>query len=262
MVQVYSDGSTYITQRLGVSSSSASVNVPLLSPLLLSFFVTDQSGSLLSYKPAGSNVTVYTLGATGVILRYDTVNLTSKIGAVWTLGFVSKYNATVVLPKFATLISISGTSYTLSVSNQSTIVTIPPGTWKVKYGVPISTMTSMTATGGGGWLGGVFAPGGVGTAEEIGVAALVVGAGVAGLLLWRRRRGISVQTGELRPDDIQVLNFIKEKGGRVLEPEIRIRFVLPKTSAWRQIKRLERMGYVKVTKVGSQNQIELVKKEG
>jgi uncharacterized membrane protein len=55
------------------------------------------------------------------------------------------------------------------------------------------------------------------------------------------------------------LNFIQEKGGKVLEPEIRTKFALPKTSAWRQIKRLERFGYVKVTKIGSQNQIELVK---
>ncbi|MDA4126248.1 MAG: winged helix DNA-binding protein, partial [Thaumarchaeota archaeon] len=66
-------------------------------------------------------------------------------------------------------------------------------------------------------------------------------------------------SGELRPDDVQVLNFIQEKGGKVLEPEIRTRFALPKTSAWRQIKRLERLGYVKVTKIGSQNQIEILR---
>ncbi|MBI3840744.1 MAG: hypothetical protein HY297_02115 [Thaumarchaeota archaeon] len=58
---------------------------------------------------------------------------------------------------------------------------------------------------------------------------------------------------------MQVLNFIQEKGGKVLEPEIRMRFALPKTSAWRQIKRLERLGYLKVTKIGSQNQIEFLK---
>ncbi|HKT22563.1 MAG TPA: hypothetical protein VJR06_08150, partial [Nitrososphaerales archaeon] len=76
--------------------------------------------------------------------------------------------------------------------------------------------------------------------------------------LLRRRRAIP-NKGDLRPDDVQVLGYIREKGGKVLEPEIRTRFALPKTSAWRQIKRLERMGYVRVTKVGSQNQIELLK---
>ena len=74
-----------------------------------------------------------------------------------------------------------------------------------------------------------------------------------------RRRSNSIreaQNTEFRPDDIQVLNYITEKGGKVFEQEIRLRFTLPKTSAWRQIKRLERLGYVKVYKVGSQNQIE------
>lgn len=91
------------------------------------------------------------------------------------------------------------------------------------------------------------------------VAAIVVAAG--GFLFVRRSRGAATgpETSELRPDDVKVIEFISEKGGKVLEPEIRMRFALPKTSAWRQIKRLERLGYVKVTKIGSQNQVELVK---
>jgi uncharacterized membrane protein len=90
------------------------------------------------------------------------------------------------------------------------------------------------------------------------VTALVAG----GALLHLRRRNapLEPQNLELRPDDVKVIEFISEKGGKVLEPEIRMRFALPKTSAWRQIKRLERLGYVKVTKIGSQNQIELLKK--
>ena len=80
------------------------------------------------------------------------------------------------------------------------------------------------------------------------------------LYLRRRRAPLEPQGVELRPDDVKVIEFISEKGGKVLEPEIRMRFALPKTSAWRQIKRLERLGYVRVTKIGSQNQIELLKK--
>ena len=85
---------------------------------------------------------------------------------------------------------------------------------------------------------------------------------LAALLYLRGRKNgpLDSQNLELRPDDVKVIEFISEKGGKVLEPEIRMRFALPKTSAWRQIKRLERLGYVKVTKIGSQNQIELLKK--
>ena len=93
-------------------------------------------------------------------------------------------------------------------------------------------------------------------------AVAVAFVAAAALLYLRSRRNArrDSQNPELRPDDVKVIEFISEKGGKVLEPEIRMRFALPKTSAWRQIKRLERLGYVKVTKIGSQNQIELLKK--
>jgi len=52
---------------------------------------------------------------------------------------------------------------------------------------------------------------------------------------------------------------VKEKGGRAIEAEIREHFSLPRTSAWRQAKRLERLGFVKISKLGTQNQVELVR---
>jgi uncharacterized membrane protein len=96
------------------------------------------------------------------------------------------------------------------------------------------------------------------------VSAVLLVAAAAIVAFWflRRRSAPDLPTTELRPDDIQVLNYITEKGGKVFEPEIRTRFVLPKTSAWRQIKRLERLGYIKITKVCSQNQVEIIKNRG
>ncbi len=54
-----------------------------------------------------------------------------------------------------------------------------------------------------------------------------------------------------------MLRFIKEKGGKAIEAEIREHFRIPRTSAWRQAKRLEKLGYVRINKMGSQNQVEL-----
>ena len=64
---------------------------------------------------------------------------------------------------------------------------------------------------------------------------------------------------QLRHDDLDVLKFIEESGGKALELNIRKKFIIPKTSSWRLVKRLERLGYVKVTKVGVQNEIELIR---
>jgi uncharacterized membrane protein len=265
VVQVYSDGSAFVTQKLTVDQSATSADVSLLTTVLSNVIAVDQNGSPLSFKLSGSNLTIFTLGSTGVTLRYDTLNLTSKKGTVWTLDFSTRYNATVVLPRLSTLSYISGTPFTLQVQNGSPVVTVSPGTWELSYGVPIAAATSnSTSTSSGsvstgpGGPGGVFG-GGLGVLPWIGALSLVVVGGFLAFRWWRRRLDLGAAGAELRQDDVQVLNFIQEKGGKVLEPEVRTRFALPKTSAWRQIKRLERLGYVKVTRIGSQNQIELLK---
>jgi uncharacterized membrane protein len=89
------------------------------------------------------------------------------------------------------------------------------------------------------------------------VAVLAVAVATAGGLLARRWRGRNATS--LRPDDVEVLRFIKDRGGKVSEVEIRQRFSIPRTSSWRQVRRLEQMQYVKVTKQGQQNLVELLR---
>lgn len=66
---------------------------------------------------------------------------------------------------------------------------------------------------------------------------------------------------ELRQEDKEIIAFISEKGGRVFESEIRKKFLLPRTTMWRAIKRLEREGVVEIDKVDQQNLIKLQKVE-
>ncbi len=93
------------------------------------------------------------------------------------------------------------------------------------------------------------------------VAVAVILAAAAGVTLRRRRRSALAGPGALRPDDIEMLRFIRDKGGKVVEAEIRERFDVPRTTAWRQAKRLEQLGYLRVKKLGSQNQLELIRND-
>jgi uncharacterized membrane protein len=255
-LRVYSDGYVDVTQVLSVDSKSTTVQIPLLASIVSGLVATDQDGSPLSYSfgQGGTNITVYTLGATGVTVSYATASLTMKNGTVWTLSFTSGDNATVTLPQASTLSFVSGTPYWINETNSAPELGISPGTWEIYYGVALGGGTQTTPSAG--FLGGL---GALQLAEAAALVAAIVLGGTA--VIWRRR-GIGAKAGDLRADDLKVLNFIQEKGGRVLEPEIRMKFALPKTSAWRQIKRLERLGYIRVTKIGSQNQIELTKDRG
>jgi uncharacterized membrane protein len=66
---------------------------------------------------------------------------------------------------------------------------------------------------------------------------------------------------DLRQDDKDIVAFISEKGGQVFESELRKKFLMPRTTMWRAVKRLEREDIVETQKVDQQNLIKLRKME-
>jgi uncharacterized membrane protein len=64
----------------------------------------------------------------------------------------------------------------------------------------------------------------------------------------------------LRKEEIAVIEFIAENGGKAFEAEIRKRFPdMPRTSLWRLVRRLERLEIVEVKRIGLENQVQLKK---
>jgi uncharacterized membrane protein len=61
----------------------------------------------------------------------------------------------------------------------------------------------------------------------------------------------------LRYNDREILEFIAEKGGESLETEIREKFNLPRTTAWRMTKRLQKEQIIDVQKIGEQNLLKI-----
>ena len=61
----------------------------------------------------------------------------------------------------------------------------------------------------------------------------------------------------LRMDDREVLRFIADSGGEAFANEIRERFDLPRTSAWRMFRRLIGIGIVEERKIGGQSLIRI-----
>ena len=64
---------------------------------------------------------------------------------------------------------------------------------------------------------------------------------------------------ELRQEDKDIVTFISENGGQAYESELRKKFLLPRTTTWRAVKRLEREGIIEIEKVDQQNLIKLRK---
>jgi uncharacterized membrane protein len=76
-------------------------------------------------------------------------------------------------------------------------------------------------------------------------------------VLSRMLTRILAEKPHLRPEDQAVLLYLAEKDGTAFESELRNKFLLPKTTIWRLVKRLQREGLIEITKAGGQNLIKL-----
>ena len=65
---------------------------------------------------------------------------------------------------------------------------------------------------------------------------------------------------DLRTDDKAVLRYLEETGG-VFITEVRDRFDIPKSSAWRMVRRLEREGFIESSKIGRETYLRLKEQE-
>jgi len=249
-ILVYRDGVVQVAQVFDVNETVVSMSALLLSSSVSNLLVLDQSNMPLSYELKSNNITVVTLGASKITLDYLTSMLTKKEGDLWTLKVNTPYGARITLPEQSTIIYLSDLPTSILSQDNRTVLKVEKGFWEISYLLPVV----LPPTGS--------KPPPSQTVSHfpsqylIGVVAC---SGVLGLVLLLRRVFRS-SARELREEEVQVLRFIAEKGGRVLESDLRKRFLLPKTSLWRLVRRLERLGYVRVSKVGIQNEIELVKR--
>ena len=68
---------------------------------------------------------------------------------------------------------------------------------------------------------------------------------------------ICVPTPVTKKRKIPNINFISANGGQVFESELRKKFLQPRTTMWRAVKRLERHGIIEIVKKDFQNVIKL-----
>jgi uncharacterized membrane protein len=64
---------------------------------------------------------------------------------------------------------------------------------------------------------------------------------------------------DMREDDKEIIKFISANGGEALESDLRKKFLQPRTTMWRAVKRLEREGVIEISKKDLQNLIKLKK---
>jgi uncharacterized membrane protein len=247
-ISIYRDGVAHVSYAISVNSTAPSISLALLGTAA-NILATDEKGQIVRYDVTSKEISIYTMGATKVLLEYDTFAITSKEGPVWTVKLNLVFQGKVILPNDASIVYLNEKPLLIEAQDGRPALTLGKGAWEISYVIPMRTTASTTQS--------------LSTLPQLAwplLPAIVIATAVSVAVLLnlgvlRRRRPLPDQISQA---DGEVLELIRSRGGRMFESELRQLLGIPKTSAWRRVKKLEKLGLVRTRKVGTQNEVELV----
>jgi uncharacterized membrane protein len=257
---LYRDGLAHCKQQVLLEPWTAEITLPLLSESPQNLLLLDENRTAVDYNLSGHNLTAYVLGAGSLLVEYDTMSLTTKEAEVWTLITNYSYNLTINMPLNSTVIYLSESPLAIETEDSTITMTLSPGRWEISYILPLLAPDEFPDQ-----TDDSNPPSGFPFVYFAAAVIIAIALAIVAFLLYRKRKGPSVgkilkDNPQLGKEDQDVIQFLKEKGGKAFEAELREKFPdTPRTSLWRLVRRLERLEIVEVKKVGLENQVEIKK---
>ena len=275
---LFPDGSTHVTYSLDSDPLLPDTEVSLYGDSLENLVAEDENGFLLSTQSEKNILQVETLGSSNILINYDTYSLISKDGKIWSFEIDSPVEFNVVMPENSVIVGMSTFPIDMNVDSDRTKILLPSGPAEITYFLAVAESsqvlppeeTPVTADNDNSMM---YVAGGAAVA----IAAIAT---IAIKMKNKPKQIVSVpqttvvaernepfniekvlEMPDLREDDKDIIKFIHENGGSALESDLRKKFLLPRTTMWRAVKRLERHELIEITKKDQQNLIKLTNVE-
>ena len=287
---LYSDGSAHISSQFDVDPLEPDFQVNLFGSSVDNFIVVDENGIGLSTSQiTDDKITINTFDSSSITIDYDIHDLISKEGRVWTFSFDSPADYSLLMPPNSIIVRITGEPTKYELENDQTKLELGTGLSEIDYifGTtnpvdpptnPVDPPTNPVDPP----TNPVDPPTNLSTLAIIGAP---IAAAVAGTIIVIKRKQaksssllqsevisesktntdlLNTETifnlrPEMREDDKEIVKFIFANGGQVLESDLRKKFLQPRTTMWRAVKRLERQGVIEISKKDLQNLVTLKK---
>lgn len=247
---IYTDGYVKVHYQLIPDEYTSQISLPLLGKNYEGVEVVDENGNPLNFEVYNESLIIYVENAQVVDVSYYTPDLTYKEGLVWTINVSMEYPFDVILPENAVVVDLSE----LPLKIASNVITMPPGNQSISY-----TLEFAAEEGRKDFYFPVLAF----------LVVLIIA--ISGFLTIGKRKEApkeefhinrdeflkKLESFNLNEDEKRALLYILEKGGRASQAEVRTALGIPKTTAWRMFKRLERQGLVRIIKGRKENWVEL-----
>ena len=327
---IYQDGSTHVFYKVDADPLEPDFSIILFGQAIDNFVSQDENGFLLESQIDGNVAVIETFGANTISLDYDTHDLISKDGKIWTFSVSTPIDYNLLMPKNTVIVGMSTFPLNLEILDEQSLVTLPKGSIDIDYFFSISgsaqsatnaideaqnTIEQIKNNGISTPLADMklaeaisaFDQGRFSDSQELAnesknlaiqqqsvsptfdtnnslilIIGAIAAAGIVVTVIAKRRKSASnhpellrkqeftkltqkpldLETifrikPDLREDDKELVTFIFENGGQALESELRKKFLQPRTTMWRAVKRLEREGVIKIEKKELQNLVRL-----
>ncbi|RLE73017.1 MAG: hypothetical protein DRJ37_01415 [Thermoprotei archaeon] len=294
---VYPEGYVLVSMYIRLPEETYTVNVSLIGEPSADYiiFVLDERGEPLAYELKDNVIEVIAVDSRAINITYITASLTYKERDTWLLEAQLPVDSEIVLPEKSLIVELSEIPLLIDMRGESPVLIMPKGFVKIGYIIPppiVPPSTNQTqeeqpqvnqttqpstnqteisqeesaeqpsqeTTKPGEVEEGEGVPGQGGESEfplfyivggAIGVVLIIA------VLLLRSRR--SEMSEELRYEEVEILNALKALGGRAFQSEIAKMVDQPTTTLWRNIRRLEEKGYIRVEKKFGRNYLTLLK---
>ena len=279
---LFPDGSTHVTYSLESDPFLPDTEVSLYGNSFENLVAEDESGFPLTIQSENNILQVETLGSSNILINYDTYSLISKDGKIWSFEVDSPVEFNVVMPQNSVIVGMSTFPIDMGVESDRTKILLPSGPAEITYFLAVAESSQVlppkeetpeTQDGDNTILyaavGGAIAVIAVGGAIAMKMRGkpkpLITTSSQNTMTTAKEEESFDIEKAmdkpDLREDDKEIVKFIHENGGSALESDLRKKFLLPRTTMWRAVKRLERHGLIEITKKDQQNLIKLTNEE-
>ena len=269
---LFPDGSTHVTYFLESDPFLLDTLVSAYGDSFENLVVEDENGFPLITNSENNILQVETLGSSNILINYDTYSLISKDGKIWSFEIDSPVEFNVIMPQNSVIVGMSTFPIDMNVDSDRTKILLPSGIAEITYFLAVAESSQILPS------------------EETisksddnsmmyvtgGVVVIVAITAIAFKMRNKSKQIVSspqttvtvekiepfnmqkvLEMPDLREDDKEIIKFINENGGSALESDLRKKFLLPRTTMWRAVKRLERYELIEITKKDQQNLIKL-----
>jgi len=270
---IYPDGTTHVSSEIDVDPLVTDYELDLFGSTIDNFVVVGEDGFLLNTDVIGNSALIETFGSSIITIEYDIHDLVSKQGRIWTFSLDAPSDFTLLLPKNSAIVGMTNLPINMEIINDQNQLTLSIGDTEIDYlfsTTPIisdpivsDTLTPQTDYLTYALVGGVVAASITGIAIVIRSKQKIV----KSEQVQESTQKIETVTAEtifklkpdLREDDKEIVKFIANNGGQALESDLRKKFLQPRTTMWRAVKRLERNEVIVIEKKDLQNLVKLRK---